>query len=491
MSESKYPLVRCYNPRRIVNPYTHESMIVPCGHCAACALNRASFLTQWCELESQAHKYTVFITLTYANRYIPRSKLVCSLDRPFAYDIVDKDGEILANIDLSEEKVEALLKKFYLFGDIPYLRKDDLQKFFKRFRYYVGKTSKAKVRYFACGEYGPRHFRPHYHILLWFDDPAILQVCQQVVLASWPFGRVDVQLATGTCSSYVAGYVNSSVSLPEFFKAPAIKPFCVHSCRLGYSILSVEREKVYKMSADDFIKRSLLVNGKYREVSLSRAFYSFYFPRCKGFANKSRLSRIESYRIYFAAKQAFGDTGSCLALAKEIALTCYYFPPQLDKVPFDALMRKVLYYFHDATVHSEPGTPEFDRYVQRIYVELLVSKHFINFCCYGKTDFETVNRMVGIISDFYNRLDYLHLKDFFETQSMFYASNLYGSEDLLSDDFENSFYPYFYNNVNYDLSNYQTTPAYQLMKAETAKLCYDRIKHKVLNDENKIFFDND
>ena len=161
----RIPTCRCLNPQRIVNPYTGQSMIVPCGHCKACVINKNMRMSFQCDLESMSNKYTVFITLTYANRYIPRAQFVDSLDRPFDADLVDKEtGELFGAVGMNEERRAALLEKLYLFGDVPYLRKSDLQKFFKRFRYYAKKYTKEKVRYFAVGEYGPVHFRPHYHI---------------------------------------------------------------------------------------------------------------------------------------------------------------------------------------------------------------------------------------------------------------------------------------------------------------------------------------
>lgn len=42
------------------------------------------------------------------------------------------------------------------------LKKKDIQDYFKRLR----KLEKDKIKYFVCGEYGSRTFRPHYHIIL-------------------------------------------------------------------------------------------------------------------------------------------------------------------------------------------------------------------------------------------------------------------------------------------------------------------------------------
>ena len=51
------------------------------------------------------------------------------------------------------------------------LHKDELQKFFKRLRKYLGDR---KMKYFACGEYGDEGHRPHYHAILFGIDYLIL-----------------------------------------------------------------------------------------------------------------------------------------------------------------------------------------------------------------------------------------------------------------------------------------------------------------------------
>lgn len=486
-----YPLSRCLNPRRIYNPYTKESMVVPCGHCSACALNRSGSLQLWCDLEAQSHEYCVFVTLTYANRYIPRAQLLDSIVRPFSYDLVTTDGEILSDCDITSNEVDSIRKKTYLFGDIPYLRKEDLQKFLKRFRYYVSKVSKSKVRYFACGEYGPVHYRPHFHILFYFSDKAILEVCEQSVLASWPFGRIDVQQSKGSVAQYVAGYVNSACALPKIYLSPAIRPFQVHSTKLGYGILQGERKEVYETSVDDFIQRSLVINGKYKEFSLWRAYYAYYYPKCKGFAVKSSSECINSYRIYDYARCAFPECKSVIELAKSIVSCSWYFGASKGSFQVDKETEKVILYFYDSVALSYGlDSEQIQRYTQRVYTELLLSRHFLYFVCDNTTYYEIV-RKYKLIKQFYERLDYLHLLDFFETQCMFFESNLYGDSDLMSNDFGNSYYPYFYDNIKFDLAEYKVTPAYRLMSAETAKLYYDRIKHKELYDRNGIFLNID
>ena len=127
--------------------------------------------------------YTVFITLTFAPDYLPVATPVCingdpDVDLFCRYDLVDSDtGESLGEFDYEVSRLKLLQQKFNLCGSIPYLRKTDLQLFLKRLRYYVTKRlPKEKVRYYAVGEYGPVHFRPHYHLLLFLNSKEVLQI---------------------------------------------------------------------------------------------------------------------------------------------------------------------------------------------------------------------------------------------------------------------------------------------------------------------------
>ena len=198
------PFCKCLNPQRIVNPYTHECMTVPCGHCQACILAKNSRYAFQCDLESYCSMYTVFVTLTYAPNYLPiATPMYQGDDTDFGllcrYDLVDfETGESLGVFESDPSQLELLQQKFNLCGSIPYLRKTDLQLFLKRFRYYVTKRlPKEKVRYYAVGEYGPVHFRPHYHLLLFLNSKEVLQICSKAVSEAWPFGRIDVQVSFG------------------------------------------------------------------------------------------------------------------------------------------------------------------------------------------------------------------------------------------------------------------------------------------------------
>lgn len=114
-------------------------LAIPCGQCAGC---RADYAKQWASrlmLEALYYERKCFITLTYSEENVPYEDVVN-----------EQTGEII------RAKV---------------LKKRDFQLFMKVMRKSLAKQG-IKVRFFACGEYGSRTFRPHFHaILLGYDFP--------------------------------------------------------------------------------------------------------------------------------------------------------------------------------------------------------------------------------------------------------------------------------------------------------------------------------
>ena len=105
---------------------------VPCGKCWSCRLSKSRDWAIRCVHESKMHKRNCFITLTYNDEHLPADRSV---------------------------------------------HKEELQKFFKRLRKRLG----HKIRYFACGEYGTKNLRPHYHAIIFgtdFDDKKLWQQTQ-------------------------------------------------------------------------------------------------------------------------------------------------------------------------------------------------------------------------------------------------------------------------------------------------------------------------
>ena len=104
-------------------------------------------------------------------------------------------------------------------GLLKYVNYRDYQLFAKRFRKYLFTKigSYEKISSYVVSEYSPKTFRPHFHILFFFDSDEVAENIRQAVYQSWRLGRVDTQLARDSAGSYVSGYLNSLVSLPSIF----------------------------------------------------------------------------------------------------------------------------------------------------------------------------------------------------------------------------------------------------------------------------------
>lgn len=130
---------------------------------------------------------------------------------------------------LSPEMAESLKKKSKCEGNnnafpqfkglLKYVNYRDYQLFAKRFRKYLFTKigSYEKISSYVVSEYAPKTFRPHFHILFFFDSDEVAENIRQAVFQSWRLGRVDTQLARDSAGSYVSGYLNSLVSLPRVF----------------------------------------------------------------------------------------------------------------------------------------------------------------------------------------------------------------------------------------------------------------------------------
>lgn len=110
---------------------------------------------------------------------------------------------------------------------IPFLNYADVQNYIKRLRKYLYKQlgSYETLHFYAVGEYGPVHFRPHYHLLLFTNSEKVSEVLRYCHDKSWKFGRSDFQRSAGGAASYVASYVNSLSAAPLLYcSCRAFKP---------------------------------------------------------------------------------------------------------------------------------------------------------------------------------------------------------------------------------------------------------------------------
>lgn len=139
-----------------------HGMFVPCGKCYACRRKQSLDWCTRCVFEARGVGFDncSFLTLTYDDLSLPSCGVL----------------------------------------------KRHLQLFFKRLR-----KRGLRFRYYACGEYGKRTHRPHYHAILFGVNTDILRT---VVDSCWSYGGVFVGYASESSVAYTTGYCNKSYSWP-------------------------------------------------------------------------------------------------------------------------------------------------------------------------------------------------------------------------------------------------------------------------------------
>lgn len=471
-----YPFVRCLNPQKFCNPHTRESMLVGCGKCPACLMQKNSMSSLKVKLESLSHKYCYFITLTYRDSEVPKMfpivdestswqpkkkfKFVCP-----DYDFPIYEGYFtLSDIDRCKRKAKLPF--------LPYLKKRDLQLFIKRLRKHLSNYTDEKIRYFACGEYGPKTFRPHFHLLLWFSQEQTAKNLYRCIHKSWKFGIVDIQKSRGDASSYVAGYLNSDCNLPRFLSEGTAKPFAAHSFFLGHQFLQSTRQEVYSLTPIDFIKRRINLDGVNTKFNLWRSLVCVYFPKCKGFASQSESECLASYRISLRATFIYGKD-SPFKIAKRIISDILAYAFYYDEAPNDVVQYFMDKYHFDE--HKLQGFTLYEKALRQIYMELRLSYHFIHFVCNGSYQYADHVNAYYMIKNFYRHIDYENLKLSLKTQEEFFEE--YDIDDL----------NLFYDTRPFDIEQLQRHSLYREYKEKTLNKRRESVKHKRLNDANEMF----
>lgn len=484
-----YPFTKCMNPQRIRNPHTGEWIKVSCGKCEACRNSKSSLQSMKCKLESIAHKYCIFLTLTYDEVNIPRVRLFPS-DEIGTYYAVQinprlEDGEILFDIEMSDEAKSILSGKFEN-EDFPVLNKRDAQLFIKRLRKHLNKFIDEKIRYYIIGEYGPQHYRPHMHALIWFDRDETFEKIGECISASWKFGRVDWSLCRGNSAQYVAQYVNGSVPLPRIFTFDETCPFALHSFYLGEAVLAAKSKDIPKEEFGNFVRRSIHFGDAYSEFTVWRSFESRFFPKCYGFSQLSELECVTPYRAYELACEWTGQT-AIVKQVKDIMSMLAFGIGQDDKF-FEFL--RTTYNTDYAKLNSDDVL--YVRLWNQIYLCLSVSKHFLSKVCRYIGLGEIQNR-IHYIKEFYHYKDYECLKKQLVLEDEILrnpscddinVSLFFDVVEPHSLSLQNEFQPFVLVN---DDTVYNESKLVRQFRAEAYKISHDKIKHKKLNDLNNIF----
>lgn len=333
MEELDLHITSCLHPQRIRNRFTNEMVTVPCGKCEACCQNHANRMIQRLNMERLSWKYCVFVTLTFDNDHLPILKvadknLLIDSDPKRVHPIKGvKIVPVLESLEKIHRKNDHDLGITYAyselctakFGGIPYLSSVVAQRFIKRLRInlirqYAKQTifqekTVPSFRYFLCGEYGPTTYRPHYHLLLFFNSEYFAAHVQEFVRVAWKFGYTDSSFVTECNSSYVAGYVNSTANLPAILQVLEIRPFSLFSKHpaLGTLAFSEETLKSQFLSCD--VTQCLLsTTAKLPcSVPLWRTFENSLYPKLPYYDRFDDRTRKLLYLVCSLKKFQYSD----------------------------------------------------------------------------------------------------------------------------------------------------------------------------------------
>lgn len=512
----------CLHKVQVINPSTGVNMLVPCGTCHACLLKK-SYSN---EIRSKVQKYTsrfaYFISLSYDVYNCPSYTITSSpLDSGFVLCNVrdsgmrtrflrDKHPKAKKGYDLTplqpfsfvctKEYLErytrqanlAIRKHSYdkrfehTYG---YLNRRDLQLFMKRFRKYLYQYSNyyEQIHSYLVGEYGIDHFRPHFHLLLFFNSEKIAQNVGRALCKAWPFGRIDFSQDRGDAISYTSAYLNSFTFLPLHIRENSvIRPFGRFSNHFGWSGFKDSIEKGKQGDFSHFFNgKSICIDGKYLSVRPWASIESscFFEPAKSRGADVSSLYRLcyDSARVFQRPffKRVKKTVGSfCSAIVKSPRFLDYIVRRVSSAYHYvDHDLEYILYYLgYSPGIYHSLLTPEGIRiFHSRIYRFFRSVQNFLttwNFSIFS-LDFDE-NALYLALSNslnYYHGKSYLCFKNFVENRNCYPDGLEY----------------YFWRTTEALQEEMRSTPLgrrlvqYQRFEVE------NRVKHREINEKNRFF----
>lgn len=217
------------NSKNLSTDYvSYVPLELPCGKCLECQKEYSKIWSFRIMLEAKKHVDNCFLTLTYA-------------DNP-----------------------KTLVKR-------------DLQLFLKRLR---RRIEPVKIRFFACGEYGKKGRRPHYHLIIFGWNPHDLEFFfkdkqgnsiykSKFVSDVWQKGFITVGELTQESAKYCAKYMQK---LEPRYNVFEVKPFTLMSLKPGIGLdtylenedIYLKSDKIYLQGEFCKIPRYFLDNSKRR-----------------------------------------------------------------------------------------------------------------------------------------------------------------------------------------------------------------------------------
>lgn len=387
---------------------------------------------------------------------------------------------------MSPEKVEMLKEKSKCEGNnnafpqfkglLKYINYRDYQLFAKRFRKYLFTKigSYEKISSYVVSEYSPRTFRPHFHILFFFDSDKVAENIRQAVYQSWRLGRVDTQFARDSAGSYVSGYLNSLVSLPRIFtdvsftknKSRFSKLFGYESFR---KTVEVPEQAIERLSE----RIRFVRNGKSCEFTPPVSYISRLLPRfvpySSNFSAETRtvLRSIRGVLRLFRRNEPFKrETPTNLSEFIHCYIVTLYEKYGYSYATLPECLRVFLAY-----TRSEKEIHYFtDSLKNKLSRPFYIYKRF---CACGLSD----DYLISLCDEYMSRCRSMSLGKQLSIQQEMFEREGY-SDELLS---------LFY--INKPQKNINNRYFQEWKDKNYYEVHYIRVKHKKLNDENNVFLE--
>lgn len=189
-----------YVERQIYHSQQDRTVPVPCGKCPQCLKRRVASWSFRLEVEALNWQKQFFVTLTYDTEFVP----------------------ISPNTFMT-------------------LEPKHLTDFFKRLRRTAG-----KLRYYACGEYGTRGKRPHYHLILFgnsnMEESDIIK-CWTEPYTKKPYGNVYFGKVEPASIRYTVQYYDKGDWYRAHKRDDRVPEFSRMSQGIGKSFLTIAQVK--------------------------------------------------------------------------------------------------------------------------------------------------------------------------------------------------------------------------------------------------------
>ena len=387
---------------------------------------------------------------------------------------------------ISPEMVEKLKKKSKCEGDnnafpqfkglLKYVNYRDYQLFAKRFRKYLFTKIGfyEKISSYVVSEYSPRTFRPHFHILFFFDSDEVAKNIRQAVYQSWKLGRVDTQLARDSAGSYVSGYLNSLVSLPRIFTDVSFtKNKSRFSKLFGYESFR-QTVKTPEQAVERLSERIRFIrNGKPCEFNPPVSYISRLLPRFVPYSGnfsvetRTILRSIRGVLQLFRRNEPFKkETPTNLSEFIHCYTVTLYEKYGYSYATLPECLRVFLAY-----TRSEKEIHYFtDSLKNKLSRPFYIYKRFL--ACGLSDDY-----LISLCDEYMSRQRSLSLAKQLSIQQEMFEREGY-SDDLLS--------LFYINNPQKKVNNRY----FQEWKDKNYyEVHYIRVKHKKLNDENNVFME--